>query len=128
MKTISSSDRLAIFEAALVALNDSSLFERIAEHLDMSKVELSRIRQNLRGYMSRPVKEKNEVWLMLATEGGAIRAPVVCRTPGKATASYYKYAELCGAPWDDEADDYDWSCMQESAAVYGINLDTLEVI
>ena len=70
---------------------------------------------------------QNELWELIVSDG-VIDIREISRSMLDIEEAYTRRAEELGARWDEQALDYDWSAMDETCAVYGIDVTTGEVI
>ena len=100
---------------------DSNIAELLQLHCEyLTPDEISAFERALN-----PVQ--NELWELIVSDG-TIDIREISRSMLDIEEAYVRRAEELGARWEEESKDYDWSAMDETCAVYGINTTKAEVI
>ncbi len=68
------------------------------------------------------------IWILITQDAGVFDDPKIFKTQAEAESAYNAYGSDLNVPFDKESNDFDWSESEQTAAVYGIDLETLELI
>ena len=70
----------------------------------------------------------SEIWILVTQDAGVFDDPKIFRTQGEAEAAYEAYGFDLDVPFDEEVNDFEWGESEQTAAVYGIDMETCELI